>query len=83
MTLTLLDVSCVHRPPIILVYSRGAPGDILIFVFDRHSQQLAASPDQTSLVVDPPTKPQVFRSSRIFTQPIYFVESHLIVIVPF
>lgn len=77
MTLTLLDVSRVHRPPITIVYSRRAPGDIPISVFDRHSQQLAASPDQTSPVVDPPTKPQVRRSSRIFTQPIRFVESHL------
>lgn len=44
MTLILLDVSRVHRPPITIVYSRL--GDIPILVFDRHSQQLAASPDQ-------------------------------------
>ncbi|CAL9075225.1 unnamed protein product, partial [Musa textilis] len=41
----------------------------------RHSEQLAASPDLTSPVVDPP--PQVRRSYRIFTKPICFVESHL------
>nr|CAD1835878.1 unnamed protein product [Ananas comosus var. bracteatus] len=41
----------------------------------KHSQQLAASPDQTSLVVDPPTKPQMDSLERFPDKVKYNIEN--------